>query len=332
MKKSLLILAFAAAFSAANAQTDQVAKEVAGLAKNSKNSLEADSAKPWKFSGMLSLTASHTGLKHWSAGGDQSIGFNALANFNANCAKNRHSWQNSVIAQYGTVKLYDLYDEFRKTDDKMQFSSKYGYAFSKKFYYSAIFDYKSQLASGYTYTKNDAGEEEPHLSSHWWSPLYLTYAVGVDCQPDEHLSFYFSPLCGKTTIVSNDDVLDYFKEKGSDNAYGVKIGDHSRSEFGWYFKANALYTIGKNVTFNSNLTLFQNYEDGYPFKEVDVDWNVIITLQFNKWLAFNITTELIYDEDIEILIPSPKKNHRETPYNSKVQFKDIIGAGLTFKF
>ena len=58
---------------------------------------------------------------------------------------------------------------------------------------------------------------------------------------------------------------------------------------------------------------------------MDVDWNVIITLQLNKWLAFNITTELIYDEDIEITID-------DEAYNSKVQFKDVIGAGLTFKF
>lgn len=322
MKKSLLILALAAAVSAANAQTDEVAKDVAGLAKNSKAKVVVDSAKCWKFSGMLSLNVSHTGLKNWSAGGDQSIGFNTLANFNANYAKGNHSWQNAVVAQYATVKMYDLYDEFRKTDDKLQFSSKYGYAFSKKFYYSAIFDYKSQFASGYTYTKNDAGKEEEHLSSHWWSPLYLTYAVGIDCQPDEHLSFYLSPLCGKTTVVSNDDVLAYFGDKG---AYGVEPGQHSRSELGWYFKANALYTIGKNATFNSNLTLFQNYEDGHPFEEVDVDWNVIITLQLNKWLAFNITTELIYDEDIEITID-------DEAYNSKVQFKDVIGAGLTFKF
>ena len=330
MKKSLLIFALSATVFAANAQTDEVAKEVAGLAKNSKNTVVADSAKCWKFSGMLSLNASHTGLRNWSAGGEQSIGFNALANFNANYAKDKHSWQNSIIAQYGTLKMYDIWDEFRKTDDKLQFSSKYGYAFSKKFYYSSIFDYKSQFASGFVYPKNADGVEEETLVSHWWSPLYLTYAVGVDYQPDEHLSFYFSPLCGKTTIVSNDKVLEYFGDKG---AYGVDPGKHARSEFGWYFKANALYSIGKNVTFNSNLTLFQNYDDGYPFKEVDVDWNVIVTLQLNKWLAFNITTELIYDEDIEITVTNKDlKSYREEPYNSKVQFKDIIGAGLTFKF
>lgn len=327
MKKSLLILALSATVFAANAQTDEVAKEVAGLAKDSKKKVEVDSASNWKISGMLSLTAAHTGLKNWSAGGDRQLGFNALANLNANYAKDKHSWQNAVVAQYGTVKLFDqLPDEFRKTDDKLQFSSKYGYAFSKKFYYSAIFDYKSQFANGYVYSKqkDDNGEEfiQKDKTSRWWSPLYLTYAIGIDYQPNENFTFYLSPLCGKTTIVTCDDVFEYFGEKG---AYGVEPGSHSRTEVGWYFKANALYSIAKNITFNSNLTLFQNYKDGGPFEEVDIDWNVIITLQINKWLAFNISTELIYDEDIEIEVD-------KVPYNSKVQFKDVIGAGLTFKF
>jgi len=327
MKKSLLITAFAVLTASANAQTDEVAKDVAGLAKDSKVTVEVDSSKNWKFSGMLSLTAAHTGLKNWSAGGDRQFGFNALANLNANYAKDKHSWQNSVIAQYGTVKLFDqLPDEFRKTDDKLQFSSKYGYAFSKKFYYSAIFDYKSQFANGYVYNKEkDANGEEivnKSRTSQWWSPLYLTYAVGIDYQPNENFTLYFSPLCGKTTVVTSDKVFEYFGNKG---AYGVEPGSHSRSEFGWYFKANALYSIAKNITFNTNLTLFQNYKDGGPFDEVDVDWNVIITLQINKWLAFNIATELIYDEDIEIEVDNKA-------YNSKVQFKDVIGAGLTFKF
>lgn len=304
------MIAFAVMGFAASAQTDAVAKDIAGLAKDSKTAAEVDSAKAWKFSGMLSLTASQTSLVNWAAGGDQQIGFNALANLNANYAKGKHSWQNALIGQYGTLKLIDVNDEFRKTDDKLQFSSKYGYALSKKFYGSAIFDYKSQFAVGYTY---DDKNNTKTLNSEWWSPLYLTYTLGVDYQPNEHITLYFSPLCGKTTIVTNDYL-------SSIAAYGVEEGKHARSEFGWYFKANALYNLGKNVTLNSNITLFNNYADGIV-DEIDVDWNVIISLQINKWLAFNITTEVIYDEDITI-----------DDVNSKTQFKDVIGAGLTFKF
>ena len=327
MKNIILTLALAAATLTASAQTDAVAKEVAGLAKKSKENVAVDSAKPWKFDGMLSLTASQTSLKNWAAGGDQQIGVNILGNLNANYAKNRHSWQNSVLCQYGALRLIDENDEFRKTDDKFQFASKYGYALSQKWYYSAIFDYKSQWAKGWTYNNNynkDAEEGTPESiyrtrNSSCWSPLYLTYTIGFDFQPNEHFSLYLSPLCGKTTVVLNDDLAKA-------GAFGVEEGKNSRSELGWYMKANTAFNITKQASINSNITLFQNYKDGGPLDEVDIDWNLILTFQINKWLAFSFVSELIYDEDIAI------KDKDEQQHNSLVQFKDVIGVGLTLKF
>ncbi|MBO4772480.1 MAG: DUF3078 domain-containing protein [Bacteroidales bacterium] len=328
MKKIYLILALVAGTLTASAQTDEVAKEVAGLAKKSKETVVTDSAKPWKLDGMLSLTASQTSLKNWAAGGDQQIGVNILGNFNANYAKNRHSWQNSVLCQYGALRLIDENDEFRKTDDKFQFSSKYGYALSQKWYYSAIFDYKSQWAKGWTYNdkfdKNlPEGPENIYRTrnSSCWSPLYLTYTIGLDFQPNEHFSLYLSPLCGKTTVVLNDTLASH-------GAFGVEENKNVRSEIGWYVKANTAFNITKQASLNSNITLFQNYKDGGPFDEVDIDWNLILTFQINKWLAFSFVSELIYDEDIAIA----EKDHPEITHNSLVQFKDVIGVGLTFKF
>jgi Protein of unknown function (DUF3078). len=274
---------------------------------------------------MLSLTASQTSLVNWAPGGDQQIGLNALANLNANYAKGKHSWQNAITAQYGTLRLIDEYDEFRKNDDKLQFASKYGYQAANKLYYSAIFDYKSQFDKGWTYEKvkvvNEEGVEEEQevatLNSECWSPLYLTYTVGLDYQVSDNFMFYLSPFCGKTTVVLND----FLSEQG---AFGVDTCKHARSEFGWYFKLDAKYNIAKNISFGTNLVLFNSYKDGF-MDEIDVDWNVIIAMQINKWLSFNITSELVYDEDVKIT----KDEH---DYFSLTQFKNVTGLGLTFKF
>ena len=325
MKHFVLTLAAAALTLPLLAQTDEVAKDVATLAKESKNTANVDSGKVWKFSGMLSLTASQTALVNWAPGGDQQIGLNALANFNANYAKGKHSWQNAITAQYGTLRLIDEYDEFRKNDDKLQFASKYGYQAANKLYYSAIFDYKSQFDKGWTYEKvkvvNEEGAEEEQevatLNSECWSPLYLTYTLGLDYQVSDNFMFYLSPFCGKTTVVLND----FLSEQG---AFGVDSCKHARSEFGWYFKLDAKYNIAKNISFGTNLVLFNSYTDGF-MDEIDVDWNVIIAMQINKWLSFNITSELVYDEDVKIV-----KDDRE--YFSLTQFKNVTGLGLTFKF
>ena len=325
MKHFVLTLAAAALTLPLLAQTDEVAKDVATLAKESKNTANVDSGQVWKFSGMLSLTASQTALVNWAPGGDQQIGLNALANFNANYAKGKHSWQNAITAQYGTLRLIDEYDEFRKNDDKLQFASKYGYQAANKLYYSAIFDYKSQFDKGWTYEKvkvvNEEGAEEEQevatLNSECWSPLYLTYTLGLDYQVSDNFMFYLSPFCGKTTVVLND----FLSEQG---AFGVDSCKHARSEFGWYFKLDAKYNIAKNISFGTNLVLFNSYKDGF-MDEIDVDWNVIIAMQINKWLSFNITSELVYDEDVKIV-----KDDRE--YFSLTQFKNVTGLGLTFKF
>ena len=219
MKHFVLTLAAAALTLPLLAQTDEVAKDVATLAKESKNTANVDSGQVWKFSGMLSLTASQTALVNWAPGGDQQIGLNALANFNANYAKGKHSWQNAITAQYGTLRLIDEYDEFRKNDDKLQFASKYGYQAANKLYYSAIFDYKSQFDKGWTYEKvkvvNEEGAEEEQevatLNSECWSPLYLTYTLGLDYQVSDNFMFYLSPFCGKTTVVLND----FLSEQGA---------------------------------------------------------------------------------------------------------------------
>ncbi|MBO4372863.1 MAG: DUF3078 domain-containing protein [Bacteroidales bacterium] len=325
MKHLVLTLAAVAFTLPLLAQTDEVAKDVASLANESTATADVDSGKVWKFSGMLSLTASQTSLVNWAPGGDQQIGLNALANFNANYHKNKHSWQNAITAQYGTLRLIDEYDEFRKNDDKLQFSSKYGYQAAKKLYYSAILDYKSQFDKGWTYekvteTNADGVEEEVEhatLNSECWSPLYLTYTIGIDYQLSENCTFYLSPLCGKTTVVLND----FLSEQA---AFGVDTCKHARSEFGWYFKLDAKYDIAKNISVGTNLVLFNSYKDGF-MDEIDVDWNVIIAMQINKWLAFNVTSELVYDEDVKVV-----KDDRE--YFSLTQFKNVMGLGLTFKF
>ena len=305
MKHFILTLAAAALTLPVLAQTDEVAKDVASLAKESKKSVDVDSGKVWKFSGMLSLTATQTALVNWAPGGDQQIGINGFANFNANYAKGKHSWQNAITAQYGTLRLIDEYDEFRKNDDKLQFASKYGYQAANKLYYSAIFDYKSQFDKGWTYEKvkvvNEEGVEEE----------------GLDYQVSDNFMFYLSPFCGKTTVVLND----FLSEQG---AFGVDTCKHARSEFGWYFKLDAKYNIAKNISFGTNLVLFNSYKDGF-MDEIDVDWNVIIAVQINKWLSFNITSELVYDEDVKIT----KDEH---DYFSLTQFKNVTGLGLTFKF
>ena len=59
---------------------------------------------------------------------------------------------------------------------------------------------------------------------------------------------------------------------------------------------------------------------------IDVNWDMLIWFRINEYLAANISTQLIYDEDVTII------DSEGNPVNSLVQFKEVLGLGLTLTF
>jgi hypothetical protein len=84
------------------------------------------------------------------------------------------------------------------------------------------------------------------------------------------------------------------------------------------------HDIWENVSLNTNIDLFTNY-----LKEpqnVDVNWNLLITMKVNQYLSANLNTQLIYDDNIQYV---NKQGKRMGP---RIQFKEVFGAGLSYKF
>ncbi len=254
----------------------------------------------WKKGGLASLTFSQTSLSNWSAGGDDAISANALLNLFANYKKDKISWENTFNMEYGLMKQND--QSLRKSIDKLEFSSKYGYQASSKWYYSALFDFKSQLATGYKYAKDDTKAKV----SNFLAPAYISLALGMDYKPNDNFSAYLSPLTGKLTVVADDDLSDA-------GAFGVDPGDKTRFEFGASAKFTYKRELMKNVSLQTVLALFSAYES---FGNVDINWDVILNLKVNDYINATVNTSLVYDDDVL----------------TRVQFKEVIGVGLAYKF
>lgn len=269
---------------------------------------QEDTTKAWKFKGVLTVTASQVSLSNWAAGGDEVISLNGLGNFSANYKDKKQSWANNITMSYGTQKIKAPSATFNKTDDKFEFSSKYGYVIKNKWFYSGILSLKTQMDKGYE-KQEDGTEKRTSLA---FSPAYLLYTVGIDYKPSDNFAIYTSPLTGKTTIVQDTALANA-------GAYGVDPGKNLRAEFGAYIKIEFTKDIFENVSLQSKMDLFGSYED--KFKEIDVNWDVLISMKINKFISANIATQLIYDQDTEI-----------DGVNSLVQFKEVFGVGLTFKF
>jgi hypothetical protein len=280
----------------------------------------ADTISGWKTGGIMGITLAQTSLTNWAAGGQNSISANGILSLFANYKKDNSVWDNSLDVGFGILKQgKDL--KMRKTDDKFEFMSKYGRKAFKNVYYSGLVSLKTQMAAGYN-LPNDSVK-----ISKFFAPAYLMLALGMDYKPSEHLSIFLSPVTSRTTFVNDRDLSKI-------GAFGVDSGKMFREEFGGYLRF--IYTKNdfkneflKNISFTTKLDLFSNYID--KPQNVDVNWDVLIVMKVNKIISVNLSTTLIYDDNTKIAID--KNNDGITDnYGPRTQFKEIFGAGLSFKF
>src|SRR5215510_4145111 len=79
----------------------------------------------WKKGGFVSLSFTQVSLTNWAAGGEEEYSGLALLNLFANYFKDKVSWENYIDLGYGLSKSGEL--DVRKTEDKIDLGSKYGY-------------------------------------------------------------------------------------------------------------------------------------------------------------------------------------------------------------
>jgi hypothetical protein len=264
-----------------------------------------DTVKYWKKGGFASFTFNQVSLSNWVAGGENALSATALLNLFANYKKDKIVWDNSLDLGYGLMKIEGKGQ--RKNEDKIDLLSKVGYEAFGKFYYSALFNYRTQFTDGYQYP-NDTTQI---LVSRFNAPAYLSFSLGLDYKPNEYFSLFFSPLTGKVTLVMDNSLSNA-------GMYGVTPGKKARGEFGAGLNIKFQKDVIKNVNVLSKLTMFNNYTDKDKSNRAnfDVNWEVMVNIKANKFLTTSIFTNLIYDQNII----------------RKTQFKEVFGLGVSYKF
>lgn len=263
----------------------------------------------WKTGTSGTITFSQVSLSNWAAGGENSYSADGQFNFFANYNKNKTSWVNTLDLAYGLVKIQD--DDLKKSNDQINFESKFGYDAGKHWNYSLMFNFRTQFAEGYNY------DTEPRtLISDFMAPAYLSLSLGMDFQPNEHLSVFLSPLSGKTTILNNDSLSDA-------GAFGVSPGNSAFHEYGALIKIKYGHEVMKNINFTTKADFFSAYNNS-P-ENIDVNWEMAINMKVNKYFTTQVRTHLIYDHDTEITNDAGMLAPR-------VQFKEAFGFGIAYSF
>ena len=295
----------------------------------------------WVVGGMSNFGFSQIALSNWSGGGNSAVSARGLISMYANYAKGKSSWDNTLDLSYGVVKQGGEDVPWYKNDDRIEFSSKFGHKGKKNWFYSTLLSFRTQFYYGFAgLTDQMAGN---YISS-FFAPAYKIIAAGFDYKPNKNYTIFLSPATSKMTFVLDDRL-------SSEGAFGVDPGQRIRSEIGGYLKLgiNKEKPFGiDNVNFKSNLTLFSNYV--HEPQNIDVNWDAMLNMKINKYMAASVSTNLIYDNDILLprfesdgVTPIYYRDNKGNPYLDSegspiqakgpiAQFKEVLAISFSYKF
>jgi hypothetical protein len=318
--KKVLLAALIAVTSVGYSQTTEAESEL--------KTQSTDTISGWKKGGFFNLTFGQVALSNWSGGGTNSMSGTAIVNLFADYTKGKLAWENDLNLGYGVIQQGKASSPWIKNDDKINFSSKVGQKISKQLFVAALLNLKSQFTNGYE------TELRTTLISKFAAPAYSIAAIGIDYVPNKYFSAFVAPVTLKTTIVGVKSLADagmYGVEAATYDLTGGVLTDGKmmRNEFGGYLRLKFAKDFTESITVESKADLFSNYLNN-P-QNIDVNWEVLVAMKIGKYLTTTITTNLIYDDDIDIAIDDNDDGVTDR-VGPRIQFKEVFGLGLSYKF
>jgi len=269
---------------------------------------------PWHIHGENTLLLSQSSFSNWSAGGTDAVAVNAVLDYDFNYKRDKWNWDNKVILGYGSSKQNGL--GWRKNDDRIILNSLLGYQAAKYWLYTFYTNFQTQFTNGYAY--DDVAHTRTLLSS-LFAPAYLTFGPGFAYKQSDNFRVNLSPFAARITFVESDSL-------SSIGAFGVTPGNKSLFEFGASLDAYYKVNIVQNIAFENILKLYTNYLS-QP-QDIYMDYAANLYMKVNKFVTANAGVELISDPKAQI----PVVRNGVTEYHSLLQVKQILGAGITYKF
>jgi len=258
----------------------------------------------WVHGGSLNFGINEGYLHNWAAGGElASLAINGVFNGYATYYNHGSVWNNNLDIKYGLSYIYS--NEFvpRKTDDLIDFTSKYGSLVNhkKNLYYSAIFDLKSQFTKGYDYS---VPNWQTTPTSGLLSPVYITLAAGMEYRKGTDISLFLSPIAARATFADTQ-----YTKLTPQGAFGIPYGKTSKYDLGAYFSGKYAVNLNKLISFKSRLDLYANYlakdtkdSAGNVIKKdnpgnIQVYWDNMLSWKASKSFGLSIGLTIAYSND-----------------------------------
>ena len=299
MKRKFLVGFFIILFSNHSIMAqDATVKNLQSSAAKEVKSLDKDG---WMKFGTFIFNVNQGSLQNWAAGGEQStLGINTLLNYNINYRQGKNTWDNYFDLALGFQNATS-FSRFRKIDDRIDITSKYGRQLNKTLYLSFLVNFNTQALTGYDYTA------EPNTKiSNFLTPGKVLFSPGIDFKPNNDFSLFVSPVTARLVFKQDEDFYNVAK-------FGVDSAKKLNTEIGAFLTTKYNKAINKWASYTGRLELFSNYR--HNPQNIDIYFTNLLSMKFNKWLGTTLSLDILYDDDVI----------------KKTQLKEILGLGLTLK-
>ena len=258
----------------------------------------------WLHGGEVSIGLNEGFLHNWAAGGElASISLAGLFSGHVTRMYHNHVWTNNLEAAYSLLYAYSNNFVPRKTDDRLDFTSRYGVRFdSTNYFLTALLNFKSQFTRGYDY---NLARWDTLTTSRFMSPAYLTLALGTEFRKGSDRSMFLSPVAARTIFASRQ-----FTTRSPEGAFGIPYGKTQQFQLGAYFSGRYNVSLSPTVSYRTRLDLYANYlaRDKHDSLgrvisrdnpgNIDLMSEHMLTLHVSRLFKVALGLTLIYDNDI----------------------------------
>lgn len=286
-------------------------KELPVEANKAKEDLSLDKEnKHWLHTFNASLHFSQAYVSpNWYQGGNNNV--NGIAQIYWNVKLNEKYYPNTLFQMTTQYKLGvnsapdDSLRNYNISDDLFQFNLNFGYKARSNWYYSTNVQFKTQLLNNYTKNTKD-------LRAAFMSPGELNVGIGMTySRKTKRLEFDAS------LNPFSYNLKTCFDNRMNETAFGIKEGHSAVSQYGSNAELNFKARLTWNITYQSRLFLFTNYE------YLQGDWQNTLSFNINRFLTTQIFWNLRYDTSTE--------RTPDTDWH-RFQFKEILSFGLSYSF
>ena len=260
-------------------------------AQESQNKSKDPVGGTWSYGGKTALLFNQSAFSKWVSGGINNVSLALDVDYEINYKENGWSWDTKGKASYGLSYLER--DKFlKKTNDRLEVNSLLGKVFSDTWSYSTILNFKSQIARGYRFGTDDEGEETRSLKTHFFSPAYLQFGVGLYWKKSKDAWVNIAPFTQRITFVSRQFTNDL---KNGKTYFGVLKGANHLFELGasitGFYKIEAM----KNVFIENRLAIYSDYL-GKP-ENIDFDYTLAAEMKVNELISTQLEVQFVYDDN-----------------------------------